>query len=216
MALLARNKTVRKFYNAGKVVLPVIWVCMFVMFYDRSHSLTASGVTMIPVFSNHVTIKEVNQLAVRPSTNEKVYTETENHKSFSLQDSQNVHKEDLSNKKIKNTPKECRLYPDVLIIGFEKCGTMTLRSYLGTHPHIYISKANLTIPYFNSAAYYESLETFTKNMSCTPYGKLRLEKISIRGLAVLSTQNSSEYKTNSNCTRARRPSNVTSCSSNSY
>ena len=82
----------------------------------------------------------------------------------------------------RNRTKPCRLLPDIMIIGFEKCGTMTLRSYLGTHPEIFISKSNLSIPYFNSYNY-TSLEEFTKNKSCTPAGKLRLEKIATPGIA---------------------------------
>ena len=79
-------------------------------------------------------------------------------------------------------PVDCKLYPDILIIGFEKCGTMTLRSYLASHPEIFITKSNLSIPYFNSLNY-TSFEEFTKNVACTPRGKLRLEKISTHGRA---------------------------------
>ena len=179
-----RNKTVVRFYNAGKVLVPVIWVFLFVLFHDRSSRLVNSSTTMLPVLSNHATTKETDRVAVGPSKSMRFYVESENHKASSLQEYQILHKEDLTKTIDVKRPKDCKLYPDVLIIGFEKCGTMTLRSYLGTHPQIYISNANLSIPYFNSAAYYESLETFTKNMSCTPHGKLRLEKISTQGLAV--------------------------------
>ena len=203
MALLrTRNKTLRTIYHVGKVLLPVIWVCWFVMVYsDRSPILDASSVTMAPVLSTKLVImKETNREAsVRSSTTRVAfYIETDDHKASSLQDYQILHKKDFrsndtysvtekedltKNKIVKERPRECRLYPDILIIGFEKCGTMTLRSYLGTHPQVYISNSNLSIPYFNSVKY-ESLETFTKNMSCTPKGKLRLEKISTYGLAV--------------------------------
>ena len=81
-----------------------------------------------------------------------------------------------------NNSSECQLLPDILIIGFEKCGTMTLRTYLGSHPKIYITNTNLSIPYFNSHNF-QSIEKFTRNMSCTPDGKLRLEKISTYGIA---------------------------------
>ena len=76
----------------------------------------------------------------------------------------------------------CRLYPDVLIVGFEKCGTLTLRSFLGAHPQIFITDSNLNIPYFNSVNYV-SFEEFTQDKPCTPTGKLRLEKIATNGSA---------------------------------
>ena len=81
-----------------------------------------------------------------------------------------------------NRSSNCRLLPDILIIGFEKCGTMTLRKYLSSHPSIYITNTNLSIPYF-SLKQYQSLEKFTENMSCTPNDQLRLEKISTTGIA---------------------------------
>ena len=80
----------------------------------------------------------------------------------------------------------CRLYPDILIAGFEKCGTLTLRSFLGTHPQLFKTNSKLNIPYFNSinSVNHVSFEEFTKDKPCTPAGKLRLEKISTNGSAV--------------------------------
>ena len=80
--------------------------------------------------------------------------------------------------------KKCRLYPDIIIIGFEKCGTVTLRSFLKTHPDIFTTDKPSRIPYFNSVGNeYQTFETFTKNMTCTQPGRMKLDKLSPFGLA---------------------------------
>ena len=194
MAFRTRNRTFRKLYSAGKLLLPVLWVCLFVIvLHDTSLRSGPTSVTFLPtkLVSTKGSVK-----TVRPTVS--FSNEDDDRKAFGLQEYQILNRmsvglEDKYSKKdkeyvttknnAKKRPKDCRLYPDILIVGFEKCGTMTLRSYLGTHPQIYITNSNLSIPYFNSVNYV-SLETFTKNMSCTPAGKLRLEKISTYGLAV--------------------------------
>ena len=89
------------------------------------------------------------------------------------------------NDKTKKMSEKCRQYPDIIIIGFEKCGTMTLRSIFGAHPEIFLTKTAENIPYFNSLNRgYKSFATFTKHMECAPPGKLKLEKISEYGSAV--------------------------------
>ena len=77
----------------------------------------------------------------------------------------------------------CKLYPDIIIVGFEKCGTITLREYFGAHPEIFITQININIPYFNPVIQM-SFENFTKDMPCTPVRKQKLEKISVGGSAV--------------------------------
>ena len=84
----------------------------------------------------------------------------------------------------KKVHEKCRLYPDIIIIGFEKCGTVTLRSFLKTHPDIFTTDKP-SIPYFNSVdnEVFQTFETFTKSMPCTQHGKLKLDKLSPFGLA---------------------------------
>ena len=75
---------------------------------------------------------------------------------------------------------KCRKLPDVLIIGFEKCGTVTLKSYLSIHPQIYQVGLLLNYQLFNRDSK-TTVEQYTKNKPCTPNGKLRLEKLATWG-----------------------------------
>ena len=79
---------------------------------------------------------------------------------------------------------KCRNLPDVLIIGFEKCGTITLRQFLGIHPKIFITESRLNNEFFN-AENNKTVTEFTESKPCTPEGQLRLEKIAPRGLPTL-------------------------------
>ena len=75
----------------------------------------------------------------------------------------------------------CRKLPDILIIGIEKCGTITLRSFLSVHPNIFISESFLNNKFFN-ADNNKTLEEFTKASPCTPANQLRLEKLATPGI----------------------------------
>ena len=79
---------------------------------------------------------------------------------------------------------KCRKLPDVLIIGFEKCGTITLRQFLGIHPKIFITKKRQNNEFFN-AENNKTIDEFTESKPCTPEGQLRLEKITVLGLPKL-------------------------------
>ena len=78
----------------------------------------------------------------------------------------------------------CRKLPDVLIVGFEKCGTMTLRQFLGIHPGIFTNKKRGNNKFFNPEND-KPLVDFTKDLECTPEKKLRLEKLAVAGEAEL-------------------------------
>ena len=82
---------------------------------------------------------------------------------------------------------KCRKLPDILIIGFEKCGTITLRQFLGIHPKIFITVSRLNNAFFN-ADNNKSVDEFTKSLPCTPEGQLRLEKLGTSGLPELVYQ----------------------------
>ena len=69
----------------------------------------------------------------------------------------------------------CRFLPDILIVGFDKCGTMTLRQFLSVHPDIFITRTASNIQYFKTRT---NLSTgLPKKTECTPEGKLRLGKL---------------------------------------
>ena len=77
---------------------------------------------------------------------------------------------------------DCRQLPDILIIGFEKCGTITLRQFLGLHPTIYITKKRGNNHFFDK----DELRTpikLAKNRPCTANEELRLEKLATPGKA---------------------------------
>ena len=87
------------------------------------------------------------------------------------------------NKNTRQKSENCKLYPDIIIVGFEKCGTITLLRYFGAHPEVFIILTGSNTPYFDPVIHI-SFETFTKHMPCTPARKLKLEKISCAGSAV--------------------------------
>lgn len=75
----------------------------------------------------------------------------------------------------------CRKLPDILIIGIEKCGTVALKKFLSVHPNIFITDSRINNKFFN-ADNKISLSDFTREIPCTPDGKLRLEKIATPGI----------------------------------
>ena len=77
----------------------------------------------------------------------------------------------------------CRKLPDILIIGYEKCGTLTLKYYMTVHPDIFIKKLYGNYELFNGDLP-KTVEEYTRDDPCTPPGKLRLEKFATRGLIV--------------------------------
>ena len=79
----------------------------------------------------------------------------------------------------------CRKLPDVLIIGFEKCGTVTLKSFLGIHPQVYVQDFSFNYKLFDKGSQVTTwkIKQYTRNKRCTPRGTLRLEKLSTRGVA---------------------------------
>ena len=84
----------------------------------------------------------------------------------------------------KMKPDNCSHFPDIILVGFEKCGTITLLSYLGTHPEILLTSAGV-IHYFDSD-FRTNSKVFPKRTPCkpTPQRKLKLEKISVFGSAM--------------------------------
>ena len=80
---------------------------------------------------------------------------------------------------------KCRILPDILLVGFEKCGTSALRTFLGSHPKIFILQPLQPNSFF--ARRYENLtlseyyqrfnEEHKTSLQCTPDGMLRFEKI---------------------------------------
>ena len=75
----------------------------------------------------------------------------------------------------------CRKLPDILTIGFEKCGTVTLDTYLGIHPQIFIAyEGNYEL--FNKHSTV-SVQEYTRRKTCTPRGKFRLNKLATLGTA---------------------------------
>ena len=75
----------------------------------------------------------------------------------------------------------CRKLPDILTIGFGKCGTVTLNKYLGVHPQIFVTHEE-NYQQFNKDSNV-SVQEYTKNAECTPSGQLRLNKLGIHGIA---------------------------------
>ena len=74
----------------------------------------------------------------------------------------------------------CRKLPDILIIGFEKCGTLTLKNFLNVHPDIFIKKLFGNYELFN-AEMTATVEEYTVKEPCTPAGQLRLDKSATGG-----------------------------------
>ena len=76
---------------------------------------------------------------------------------------------------------KCRVLPDILIIGFEKCGTGTLRRFLGKHPGVWMVERSGMDTFF-SPDNHKSLKEFAKGRPCIPKGKLLIEKLAVNGL----------------------------------
>ena len=75
----------------------------------------------------------------------------------------------------------CRKLPDILTIGFEKCGTDTLDSYLGIHPQIFFAREGY-YQLFNKDSTVSAYE-YTQNKTYTPARELRLNKLATQGTA---------------------------------
>ena len=73
------------------------------------------------------------------------------------------------------------MYPDIILVGFEKCGSITLLSYLATHPDIFL-KSSAVIHYFDPGVS-KNIATFNERTPCTPPRKLKLAKLSVFGSA---------------------------------
>ena len=82
-------------------------------------------------------------------------------------------------KRLNKTNEQCRILPDILIFGFDKCGTMTLRQFLSVHPDIFITEKEGNNKLFKNIAEKEFDDTskYFQKPECTPKGKLRLEKL---------------------------------------
>ena len=79
----------------------------------------------------------------------------------------------------------CKVIPDILIVGMEKCGTAALRTFLGIHPQIHVPlplKPNdffaRRFENFTLSEYFEYKKKRNKPLQCTPNGILRIEKVS--------------------------------------
>ena len=75
----------------------------------------------------------------------------------------------------------CRLLPDILTIGFEKCGTITLNTFLGIHPQVFIAREE-NYRQFNDDSTV-SVQEYNRNKQCTPPGQFRLNKLGTQGTA---------------------------------
>ena len=80
----------------------------------------------------------------------------------------------------------CRVIPDILVVGMEKCGTTTLRTFLGIHPQIFVPlplevNVFLTARFenFTLSDYFEFKKERNQTLKCTPDGMLRMEKAGI-------------------------------------
>ena len=110
--------------------------------------------------------------------NKTIFGVDRNHDATAKLDTHGV---DTSN--MRKRLEDCRLYPDIILVGFEKCGTMTLRWFFGAHPEIFLTHDLHSIPYFDTEPLV-SFDTYTKNMPCTPANQLKLEKISCTASAI--------------------------------
>ena len=75
----------------------------------------------------------------------------------------------------------CKKLPDILTIGFEKCGTVTLNHFLGIHPQVFKTREE-NYKQFNEESTI-SVQEYTKNKECTPRGQFRLNKLANNGTA---------------------------------
>ena len=83
-------------------------------------------------------------------------------------------------KRVNKMNARCRFLPDILIFGFDKCGTMTLRQFLSVHPDIFITQNDRNNDFFREiaeSAINHNTVPRSKKTECTPKGKLRLEKL---------------------------------------
>ena len=110
----------------------------------------------------------------------------------------------------------CRIIPDILVVGMEKCGTTTLRSFLGIHPQIFVPlpldvNVFLTARFenFTLSDYFEFKKERNQTLKCTPDGMLRMEKA---GIGVKHAERVYQYSRNmkliANCERTNRESYV--------
>ena len=89
---------------------------------------------------------------------------------------------DEFDKRVNKTNARCRFLPDILIFGFDKCGTMTLRQFLSVHPDIFITQKEGNNKFFkqiaeNDYSHNSVAVSLNEKTECTPKGKLRLEKL---------------------------------------
>ena len=90
--------------------------------------------------------------------------------------------EDEFHERVNKMNARCRFLPDILIFGFDKCGTMTLRQFLSVHPHIFNTQKNGNNKFFkeiaeNDYSHNSVAVSLNEKTECTPNGKLRLEKL---------------------------------------
>ena len=74
-----------------------------------------------------------------------------------------------------------RILPDILTIGFEKCETITLNTFLGIHPQVFIAREE-NYRQFNKDSTV-SVQEYNRNKQCTPAGQFRLNKLATQGTA---------------------------------
>ena len=77
----------------------------------------------------------------------------------------------------------CNVLPDILLVGMEKCGTATLRTFLGIHPKIYVPQPLEPNRFFDPRnenftllEYFQLTQGQERPMQCTPSGMLLIEK----------------------------------------
>ena len=79
----------------------------------------------------------------------------------------------------------CKVIPDILVIGMEKCGTASLRIFMGMHPQIFTPQPLAANDFFLERNqnrtlieyYLKYRSNFRRPLQCTPNGMLRMEKI---------------------------------------
>ena len=89
----------------------------------------------------------------------------------------------LASREYEQAEMDCRVLPDILLVGMEKCGTATLRTFLGIHPQIYVPQPLQPAKFFNWGnkkltllEYFKLTQGQKRPMHCTPNGMLRIEK----------------------------------------
>ena len=128
-------------------------------------------------------LKTVSHFPYSKETDEnslKLLVKSTNASSWSLEKQYNKQsKYGLHDSEIKQL--KCRVLPDILIIGFEKCGTGTLRRFMSIHPKVWLVEGSGMDTFF-SPDNNKSLQEFAKGKPCIPKGKLLLEKLAVNGL----------------------------------